>query len=90
MRAQQFGQGENVLAVRNRGQDFVLNPLAVGQHAFLMTTWAEITRLAGKHEQVLIVAFNVFLIFYSIPAFLLYNYQNSLILPLELVSNNLP
>ncbi len=36
MRPKQFGQGEDILPVWNGMQNLVFNPLAVGQHAFLM------------------------------------------------------
>ncbi len=57
MGAQQFGQGEDVLAVRHWVQNLILNPLAVCHHALLMATRTEIARLTGKCEQVLVPAF---------------------------------
>jgi hypothetical protein len=55
-RPQNSGQGEHVLAVRDRGENVFLDPFAVGQHAFLVATGAEVPGLAGKSEQVVVPA----------------------------------
>jgi len=39
------GYGEDVLAVRNRGENVRLDPIAVGEHALLVAARAEVTRL---------------------------------------------
>lgn len=38
--------------MRHRGKDFILEPLAVRKHAFLMTARAKIPGLAGVGQQV--------------------------------------
>jgi hypothetical protein len=53
VRAQELGDGEHVLAMRHRGQDLLLDPLAVDQHPFLMAGRAEAAGLAGEGQQVL-------------------------------------
>lgn len=55
-RPQQFRQREDVLAVGNGGEDVLLDPLSVGEHALLMAAWAEISRLARKGEQEIVPA----------------------------------
>jgi len=50
VRAQQLRQGEHILAVRDGGEDVLLDPFAVGEHALLVAARAEVARLAGEGE----------------------------------------
>ena len=54
--SQEFRKRKHVLAMGNRGEDVLLDPLPVREHAFLVTTGAEVTGLAGKCEQVIVAA----------------------------------
>jgi hypothetical protein len=53
---QKFRQGENELPVRDLGQDFLLHPFAVDQHAFLVTGGTEVTGFTGEGQQVIVTA----------------------------------
>ncbi len=54
--AQEPREGEHVLAVPHRREDVRLDPIAVEEHALLVTTWAEVAGLAGVREQIVVPA----------------------------------
>jgi hypothetical protein len=54
VRAQELGDGEDVLAMRHRGQHRLLDPLAKDQHPLLVAGRAEAAGLAGERQQVLV------------------------------------
>src|SRR5712691_12550041 len=56
-RPQHSRYGEDVLPVRYRPKNVFLDPIPIGEHALLVTARAEIPRLAGKREQVIVTAF---------------------------------
>jgi hypothetical protein len=51
-RTDQFRQSENILPVWNRREHVILQPLAVGEHALLMTARTEVASLAGIGQKV--------------------------------------
>lgn len=55
-RPQDFGHHEYVLPVRDRCEDVLFRPVAIGERALLVTAGAEVTCLAGKREQIIVVA----------------------------------
>jgi hypothetical protein len=56
MRAQDHRDGEDVLAMRHRGQDLLLDPFTINQHPLLVAGRAEAAGLAGEGQQVLVTA----------------------------------
>ena len=42
--------------MRNRRQNFVFDPVSVGQHPFLLAARAKLASLAGKGQQVIVAA----------------------------------
>ena len=55
-RPQHAGQGEYVLPVRNRRKHVRFDPFAVGEHALLVATRAEVPRLAREREDAAVAA----------------------------------
>ena len=55
-RSGQLRQGEHILAVWHRREQVVLQPLAVGEHALLVTARTEVASLAGIGQQVVMAA----------------------------------
>jgi hypothetical protein len=55
-RSGQLQQGEQILAVWHRREHVVLQPLAVGEHALLVTARTEVASLAGIGQQVVMAA----------------------------------
>lgn len=55
-RPQQLRQREHVLAMRHGDEQRLLEPLAVGEHPFLMTARAEVAGLARVGQQVIVAA----------------------------------
>ena len=53
VRSQQFRQGKDVLPVGYGDQHLLIHPLAVGQHAFLVTARTEIACLATEGKQII-------------------------------------
>ena len=54
--SQQLWQGVHVLAVGHGGEDVLFHPVAVGQHAFLVTARTEVAGLAGESQQIIVAA----------------------------------
>ena len=48
--------GKNVLAVRHGCENVGFDPIAIGEHALLMATGAEVARLTRECEQVVVAA----------------------------------
>lgn len=53
-RPNQLRQRKHVLAMRNRGEQVLLQPLAVGEHTLLMTARAGVASLAAVSRQVVV------------------------------------
>jgi hypothetical protein len=56
-RPQHTGYGEDVLPVRDRRKNVLLNPIPIGEHPLLVAARAKISRLAREDKQVVVPAF---------------------------------